>query len=308
MKSKLLVILLSFTIAQLINKVTQLSAPYSSPVTADDKYRAANVDFNAFMALSKEVQPHRAERLVDYDKWMALSRQPNTVILDTRSREAYDNVHINGAIHLDFSDFTDYKLKQLIPEVNTKILIYCANNFHGNSILTSNTATAGPSGPQGPTRPQLKGAPLGAKGPAVPSGPGPSGPQGKPMFQESIGPAGLQGPATETKKEAKRPPGRQGPFYPRKKLNLDSKAIQKKLNPPTKNSSSGKQNISPFKSLDFFELENKDQQRSASPVALNIPTYINLYFYGYKNVYELSSSIDTKNPELDLAGAFASFR
>jgi hypothetical protein len=37
--------------------------------------------------------------------------------------------HIKGAIHLDFTDFTQENLEALIPDKNTRILIYCNNNF-----------------------------------------------------------------------------------------------------------------------------------------------------------------------------------
>ena len=40
--------------------------------------------------------------------------------------------HIDGAAHLNFSDFTDDKLAQLIPSKDTRILIYCNNNFTDN--------------------------------------------------------------------------------------------------------------------------------------------------------------------------------
>ncbi|HCJ80276.1 MAG TPA: rhodanese-like domain-containing protein, partial [Erythrobacter sp.] len=37
-----------------------------------------------------------------------------------------------GAIHLNFSDFTDDKLAKIIPSRDTRILIYCNNNFTDN--------------------------------------------------------------------------------------------------------------------------------------------------------------------------------
>ncbi len=36
-----------------------------------------------------------------------------------------------------------------------------------------------------------------------------------------------------------------------------------------------------------------------APLALNIPTFINLYGYGYKNIYELAGSYSMKDPEID---------
>ena len=37
-------------------------------------------------------------------------------------------------------------------------------------------------------------------------------------------------------------------------------------------------------------------------LALNIPTYINLYGYGYKNVFELKEMVDVNDPEIEFEG------
>ena len=41
-----------------------------------------------------------------------------------------------------------------------------------------------------------------------------------------------------------------------------------------------------------------------APLALNIPTFINLYGYGYKNVYELSSLVPIMDSRLKFEGTF----
>ncbi|HMU95988.1 MAG TPA: rhodanese-like domain-containing protein, partial [Elusimicrobiota bacterium] len=38
-------------------------------------------------------------------------------------------------------------------------------------------------------------------------------------------------------------------------------------------------------------------------LALNIPTYINLYGYGYRNVYELNELVDVKDPRIEFEGS-----
>ncbi len=92
------------------------------------------VSYADFLALTKEVEAHRAARKVDLDAFLAMSKEDNTIILDTRSKEMYDLQHIEGAIHLSFTDFTHDNLRNLIPDVNTRILIYCNNNFEGNQL------------------------------------------------------------------------------------------------------------------------------------------------------------------------------
>ena len=61
-----------------------------------------------------------------------MAGEAGTIILDTRSREAFALGHIDGAINLPFSDFTDAKLAAVIPSHDTRILIYCNNNFADN--------------------------------------------------------------------------------------------------------------------------------------------------------------------------------
>lgn len=89
----------------------------------------SQVDYEGFMRLSAEVAPYREERLVDLDAFNRLASKPNTVILDSRSAQAYALGHINGAINIPFSDFTDEKLAAKIPGKDVRILIYCNNNF-----------------------------------------------------------------------------------------------------------------------------------------------------------------------------------
>lgn len=95
---------------------------------------AAYVDFDTYLQLAHEVQLHRSERMVSYKDFVQMSGEENTVILDTRSTEMYNAKHLKGAIHLDFSDFTQERLAQLIPDTNTRILIYCNNNIANDEL------------------------------------------------------------------------------------------------------------------------------------------------------------------------------
>ena len=92
------------------------------------------VDYPAFLTLSQKVAIYREKRLVDVEKFLELSKQPGTIILDTRSQVAYEGKHIKGAIHLNFSDFTAEKLEKIIPSKDAQILIYCNNNFSGDPV------------------------------------------------------------------------------------------------------------------------------------------------------------------------------
>lgn len=170
--------------------------------------QASFVDYDAYEQLVKEVKNHRASRLLPLDQFLEKAKEPNTVILDTRSREMYDLKHVKGAIHLNFSDFTQDQLDQLMAQCgaqNAQILIYCNNNFTDKSALN------------------------------------------------------LQDLAFVTK-SARPLPVRTGkvPLPPARPLTL----------------------------------------------ALNIPTYINLFGYGYRNVYELSELVDVNDPRIQFEGTF----
>ncbi len=87
------------------------------------------IDYKGFQKLTSDLQSYRQQRLVDIETFNAFASSENTIMLDTRSKRAYEQVHIKGAIHLNFSDFTDDKLAEIIPSKETRILIYCNNNL-----------------------------------------------------------------------------------------------------------------------------------------------------------------------------------
>jgi hypothetical protein len=89
----------------------------------------AVINYAGFMALTDEVEKHRRQRLVNLDTFKDMASDKNTIILDSRSEQMYKRRHIAGAVHLNFSDFTEEKLAQIIPSKQTRILIYCNNNF-----------------------------------------------------------------------------------------------------------------------------------------------------------------------------------
>lgn len=190
---------------------------------ADPEFVPSLVDFDYFLKIAQEAKDHRADRLVDFNTFLAMADQPETIILDTRSKEHYDAMHIKGAIHLNYSAFNVYDLARLIPNKNTRILIYCNNNIDTDTE------------------------------------------------------AGFSNlPSEEVKMEIQR--------------NLVSKSgtrlslSNEKVLQVAGNEYSGV-DLDPGKTL-----------------ALNIPTYINLYGYGYQNVYELNQLLRPNDPRLVLEG------
>lgn len=98
------------------------------------KLPKSKVDYTTFIEITEEVQKHREARLVPLPVFLKLISEENTILLDTRSEAAYKRKHLKGAIHLNFSDFSEEKLASLIPAKETKILIYCNNNIEGDAI------------------------------------------------------------------------------------------------------------------------------------------------------------------------------
>jgi hypothetical protein len=156
------------------------------------------ISFEDYDKLVDEVKIHRMARLVDLDEFISMAKESGVIVLDTRSDSMYNSKHIKGAIHLNFSDFTQSRLAEVIPSSSTKILIYCNNNFKDDE-----------------------------------------------------------------------------------------------LNFPTKESK-------PIERIKGGGEDIADEKRIT--LALNIPTYINLYGYGYRNVYELSELVSVSNPAVEFEG------
>jgi len=173
----------------------------ASALRADDaKYAKAKVSFDDFKGLVAQVETHRASRLIDLDTFLKMSKEPDVIILDSRSTFRFERIHLKGARHLAFTDFTQANLQKVIPSLETRILIYCNNNFDGNETDFASKIASPPPKPDNALAKQIAG-------------------QEKPIM-----------------------------------------------------------------------------------MALNIPTYVNLYGYGYRNVYELHELVSVKDPRITFAG------
>lgn len=87
------------------------------------------IDYRSFVKGVVEVETLRDSRRIDEDEFLTLAAQPDTVVLDARSREKYGLLHVRGARHLSFPDITADELAKVIPTKDTRVLIYCNNNF-----------------------------------------------------------------------------------------------------------------------------------------------------------------------------------
>jgi hypothetical protein len=100
-----------------------------SPAVAPSPPVNPQIDYPGFKALTESVEAYRQRRLVDWAAFAAAAAEPGTLILDARSASAFAAGHIEGAVNLPFTDFTDESLAAVIGDRNRPILIYCNNNF-----------------------------------------------------------------------------------------------------------------------------------------------------------------------------------
>lgn len=84
--------------------------------------------------------------LIDYKKHLiTLSELEGLIdagkvcVLDLRSEREYDDGHIRGAMLMG-CDISEAKLSKLLPNKETKVVIYCTNNFYPSRKLSLNNA------------------------------------------------------------------------------------------------------------------------------------------------------------------------
>ena len=87
------------------------------------------IDMEGYLEVSRAAAQHRVARRLSEADFIRMSREPGTIVLDARSRERFEELHVKGAVNLSFPDIAVESLNTLIPDRRTRILIYCNNNF-----------------------------------------------------------------------------------------------------------------------------------------------------------------------------------
>ena len=87
------------------------------------------IDMQGYLRISHEAARYRETHRLSEDEFIRMSREPGTIVLDARSREKYDELHVKGAVNLSFPDIAVESLQRALPDKNARILIYCNNNF-----------------------------------------------------------------------------------------------------------------------------------------------------------------------------------
>ena len=119
----------------LIQAIVVAASLGSAAATAQNQAVTDNpaIDMPAFLRVSIEAANARESRRISEADFIRMSRDPKTVVLDARSREKYDELHVKGAVNLSFPDLTIASLAATFPDKRSRILIYCNNNFSGAS-------------------------------------------------------------------------------------------------------------------------------------------------------------------------------
>jgi Rhodanese-like domain len=107
------------------------------------------IDAPGFQQTVRESAAIRESRRLTEAEFLQAMQEKGVVVLDARSTRNFDRRHIKGAVNLPFTEFTAESLAAVIPNKNTKILIYCNNNFQDTvGTVTGNNgsfATKAPS-------------------------------------------------------------------------------------------------------------------------------------------------------------------
>ena len=111
-----------------------------SPVFAQEAQQVApeaalQIDYDAFQIMTAEVAVLRAGRLLPKSDFFERAGADGALLLDTRSAAAFAAGHIEGAVNLPFSDFTESSLRTVIGNDQSRpIYIYCNNNFSDDVV------------------------------------------------------------------------------------------------------------------------------------------------------------------------------
>lgn len=71
---------------------------------------------------------------VDYITVEALGQKDNCVVLDTREREEFEVSHLEGAIWVGYDTFELKEVLQLVPNKDTRIVVYCSVGVRSEDI------------------------------------------------------------------------------------------------------------------------------------------------------------------------------
>jgi hypothetical protein len=88
-----------------------------------------SIDMKGYLRVAAEAAEHREKRRLTEEDFIKMGKGAGVIVLDARSKQKYDELHVKGAVNLSFPDITVESLATMLPDKNATILIYCNNNF-----------------------------------------------------------------------------------------------------------------------------------------------------------------------------------
>jgi hypothetical protein len=121
------------SIASNLNAQQSLTTP-SSALSKKPRPSIPNpaIDAPGFRQIVQESAAERESKRLTETEFIKAMQQKDVIVLDARSTRNFDRRHIKGAVNLPFTEFTVSELTKVIPKKDSKVLIYCNNNFGGS--------------------------------------------------------------------------------------------------------------------------------------------------------------------------------
>ena len=113
-----------------------------SSVLAADPIPNPLIDYKEFQKIVAVSADEREAHRLTEPQFIQAMADKSAILLDARSASKYGLRHIRGAVSLPFTDFTADTLARVIPSKETKILIYCNNNFVGSPVAFASKAAS----------------------------------------------------------------------------------------------------------------------------------------------------------------------
>ncbi len=87
------------------------------------------IDYPEFKRVVDAAEVERESKRLTEAEFLTAMSEPGAVLLDVRSPTAFEQHHLRGAVNLPLTEWTVATLAKAIPTKDTKVLIYCNNNF-----------------------------------------------------------------------------------------------------------------------------------------------------------------------------------
>ena len=76
------------------------------------------------------------------EQLLAWQKTGSVVLIDLRNEKSFKLRHLKGAVNVPLSELTEEKLKAVIPEKNSQVVVYCDNNFNPTRMIAATTMGA----------------------------------------------------------------------------------------------------------------------------------------------------------------------